>query len=242
MTQIKRAVEFRFSNERGQVLFNCGEIYRAFAHFVGVASEQKDNDQHVIALQKAGVCLLHIGQYDEAVAYLNKAKDLLPLGSYGPRLTAEVHRDLGAALNKLGLVQKSREILGEALSEFDRSVQIMTNPVITADLPVTEHIERLSEERFTRALRDLLIFEMGSKPDAIRSLMTLNEGLLFMGKEVDTYDLDVLLCLVRVLPFHRRWAYLKSALYMTSKASKSSSSRKQVWLALLGNKVYRMFE
>jgi len=240
MKQIKSAVEFRFSNERGHELLQSGQVYAAAGHFLGAAGEQTDIEQRVRALQMSGVCFRLVKQHEKAIEYLTQAKELLPSVS-DIRLQSAVHRDLGAALNTLGLKKKSRELLGEALKEFDTSMSILKSALSSAGLTQDERDQLTAERAATRGFLGLLLFEMNTR-SGIDEIEEADNVLFKLGKPFEVYQLNNLVRRMRVSTFRNRCGLLQSALKLTSKDSQSPGSRKRVWVALLGNKVYRMFE
>lgn len=242
MTETKRITETHYTMERGHELLEEGKTRAALLHFMNLAKEESDTEQRIRALQMSGVCLRLIGQYENAVSYLKRAKELLSSTSHHTRLRAAVHRDLGAALNKLGLVQKSPEVLREAMDEYRKSAEILKASLQESNLTSQDCKVLLAEKATTQGSRGLLLFEMGVKSTGIREIEQADTTLFNLDQNFEVYQLNNLVRLMRVSTILQRWHLLDLALKLTSKGSRSSGSRKRVWLAMLGNRLYRRFE
>jgi tetratricopeptide (TPR) repeat protein len=91
-----------------QIIF---QIFLILTILAGCATTEVIKENDPVVLNKQGVAFIEEGQYDRAIAYFNKAKEISPSN-------AEAYNNRGVAYNKKGRY-------GRAISDFNKAIELI---------------------------------------------------------------------------------------------------------------------
>ncbi len=250
MTEDLQDKEIAEALEKGHDLLQKGNYREALLQFEKASTQDPIRQEGVQGLQMAGVTLRLMHWLAGAAVYLSEA--LKQVDSIDDaRLKAAIHRDQGAVFYEQSLVYRKQH--PDAISPY---TPLADNAFMTSLVLLYEELKKdLSEEEYgrieaeiavTKGFRGMLFFDMRVRYDyaearwARQLVEQADSDLRALGDDFQVYQLNNLIRLMRVSYLVDRFSYLDRALTLTNRTSDSPGSRKRVYAAMFGNRIYRL--
>lgn len=205
---------------------------KAIAHYEKAHEFAATGDEMAEARNAAATSYRVIAYFDHAAVEFEKALETCE----NPVLKARILRDYGELdheLMVLALREKRKDAAAShyatALKHFKESMHLF--------MEGCEFIECFT----TYAFRGMLEYEYGNRSKGRDLLVDADKqlpGFERSGRNF-VYEVNTLIRLMRASSLPRRLMLLPRALRLTRKGGQSAGSRKRVYAALLGNRIYR---
>jgi hypothetical protein len=151
-----------------------------------------------------------------------------------PLVVARIHRDLGALWHERAVEHLEQNQPVEADGAFDEAGWLFDRSARTF------YDAGETAEQFTsRGFLGMMLFEQGLRHKGYGLLKEADNVLSGLATPHPVYETNNLIRRMRVSPLFERLRLLPRALRLTRKDGESGGSRKRVFVALLGNRVYR---
>jgi tetratricopeptide (TPR) repeat protein len=154
-----------------------------------------------------------------------------------PLVVALIHRDLGALWHERAVEHLEQNQSVEAEEAFDEAEWF-----IKKSSSAFSNAGETAEQFTSLGFLGMMLYDQGFRAEGYSLLKEADTVLSGLAIPHPVYEANILIRRIRVSPPHERLRLLPRALHLTrptSKGGESSGSRKRVFVALLGNRVYR---
>jgi tetratricopeptide (TPR) repeat protein len=171
------------------------------------------------------------------IGELDKAEDSFTealLHAEDPLVVALIRRDLGALWHERAIEYFDQHRTIDADEAFDEADWLLSESS-SAFASAGEIAEQFTSIGF----HGLLLYERGFHASGYALLVSADNVLGGLATPRPVYETNILIRRMRVSPLFERFRLLPRALRRTRKGGESEGSRKRVFVALLGNRIYR---